>query len=82
MERIWAMIAHRLLIWSNHTSPSLSSVFFFFFFLNDKERGGGAGVREYMYVDRGRAYAYVFCMSRSGRMIPDEKMAPADLAVP
>lgn len=28
------------------------------------------------------AYTYVFCMSRSGRMIPDEKMAPADLAVP
>lgn len=25
---------------------------------------------------------YVFCISRSGRMTPEEKMAPADLAVP
>jgi hypothetical protein len=26
--------------------------------------------------------AYVFCISRSGRMTPDEKMAPLDFAVP
>ena len=25
---------------------------------------------------------YVFCIKRSGRMMPEEKMAPADLAVP
>lgn len=28
------------------------------------------------------AYTDVFCIKRSGRSIPDEKMAPADFAVP
>ncbi len=35
-------------------------------------KGGGGGL----------VGAYVFCIKRSGRMIPDEKIAPADFAVP
>lgn len=27
-------------------------------------------------------WTYVFCINLSGRMTPEEKMAPADLAVP
>lgn len=34
-------------------------------------------------VDRKNlAGTHVFCMRRSGRRMPEEKMAPADLAVP
>jgi hypothetical protein len=33
-------------------------------------------------MERVLGWTYVFCINRSGRMTPEEKMAPDDLAVP